>query len=300
MRTTHFLSATIVLVLAGCGGKDDPKASGGGSSGGEAETAGEGETAGETGATPTTGGESGETGIGGPGETGMGILVPDDTPSSTKECDVFAQDCPDGEKCMPYANDGGSSWNAAKCSPLDAMPKQQGDPCHAEGNGVAGLDNCDISLICWFLNLDNDGVCTDQCGGTIDSPTCPDLQQVCDISNDGVIAICLDTCNPLTQDCPPEQICFNSGSVNFVCDMDASGDGGQYQDPCVYINECDYGLYCASQAGVPGCQNPDGCCAPYCSLSAPDCPMDTECQPWYGMDQAPPGQEDIGFCEIPM
>lgn len=281
MRTTWFMSATLVLVLAGCGGKDEQDGSGGDST-----------TAEETGADESTGGGTLTSG-GGLGDTTGG------PPPSDKECDVFAQDCPEGQKCMPWAKDGGDSWNAAKCTQLDAMPKLKGDPCKADGTGLNGIDDCDLNLICWFLNPQNEGVCTDQCGGTIDAPTCPDLQQVCDISNDGVVAICLDTCNPLTQDCPPEQICFNSGSVNFVCDHDASGDGGQYLDPCIYINECDYGLYCALQEGVPGCSNPDGCCAPYCSLSDPECPESTECQPWYGDEQAPPGQEDIGFCAIP-
>ncbi len=295
MRTISFVSATLFLVLVGCG-KDDPK----GNAEAEAEadtgasesstTAGASTTSGET---PTTSGTSAAE------ETGGGLLVGKDIPSTDKECDVFAQDCPEGEKCMPWANDGSTSWNAAKCSAIAENAKFKGDACKAEGNGVAGVDDCGISLICWFLDIENNGVCTDMCTGTIDAPKCPDPQQVCDISNEGVIAICLNTCNPLTQDCPPDQICFNTGSPNFICDMDASGDGGQYLDPCVYVNECDYGLYCALQAGVPGCTNPDGCCSSYCSLSDPECPPDTMCQPWYGDEMPPPGQEDIGFCEIP-
>ncbi|MEX1364969.1 MAG: hypothetical protein AB1Z98_17710, partial [Nannocystaceae bacterium] len=31
------------------------------------------------------------------------------------QCSLFAQDCPDGEKCMPWANDGGDAWNATIC-----------------------------------------------------------------------------------------------------------------------------------------------------------------------------------------
>ncbi len=40
---------------------------------------------------------------------------------------IWAQDCPEGEKCMPWANDGGGSWNATRCSPLDPNPSAVGD-----------------------------------------------------------------------------------------------------------------------------------------------------------------------------
>ena len=38
------------------------------------------------------------------------------------ECDLFEQDCPPGEKCMPWANDGGGAWNATRCSPVADNP----------------------------------------------------------------------------------------------------------------------------------------------------------------------------------
>jgi hypothetical protein len=67
----------------------------------------------------------------------------------TYECDLWKQDCPPGEKCMPWANDGGGSWNATRCTPLAEDPRQPGEPCTVEGSGVSGRDDCDIRAMCW-------------------------------------------------------------------------------------------------------------------------------------------------------
>ena len=218
------------------------------------------------------------------------------------ECDVWTQDCPEGQKCMPWANDGGGSWNATKCSPVNANPGLEGDPCSAEGSAVSGIDSCDKGLICWYFDADNNGTCIDMCKGSPENPMCDD-GQICDESNDGVLILCLNTCDPLIQSCPMGQICFFDGVDNFICDFDASGDMGAYGDPCAYINVCDYGLFCAAQEAVPGCDNPDGCCSPYCNLMDPNtCPgmaMGQECVPWYTDGTAPPGQENIGACAVP-
>ncbi|HEY0136544.1 MAG TPA: ribulose phosphate epimerase, partial [Nannocystis sp.] len=212
---------------------------------------------------------------------------------------------PATEKCMPYANDGGGSWNATKCTPLDASPGQPGDECQAEGDGTSGVDNCALGTMCWFLDAENKGTCIEMCTGSADAPMCPG-GKTCDESNDGVIIICLDTCDPLAQTCPDGQICFFDGVDAFICDFDASGEQGKYGDPCEYINVCDYGLFCADVTLVPGCAETmaTGCCSPYCNVNDPNtCPgkdamPGQECVPWYGEDTPPPGQEDIGACAI--
>jgi hypothetical protein len=235
-------------------------------------------------------------------ETTGNFIVTPDGGGAVNECDIWKQDCPAGQKCMPWAADGGSSWNATKCSPLNGSPAQIGDECVAEGGGVAGVDNCDIGSMCWFLDPENKGSCVEMCQGTADAPTCS-AGKVCDESNDGVIIVCLETCDPLAQSCPENQICFFDGIDTFICDFDASGEEGQYGDPCAYINVCDYGLFCASAESVPGCPPGDGCCSPYCNLSEPNtCPgaPDQECVAWYAEGESvPPGQENVGACAIP-
>lgn len=325
MHTTHVLRSLVIgaLALTGCNkdGEDSgtaaTKTSNDTSTASESNSEGGNPTTGTPGTTTTT--TTDPTNVSGTGETGMPATSDAETGSTgcgflcestgempnANECDIWKQDCPLTEKCMPWDNSGGNSWNATKCTPLDADPGQPGDECQAEGSGVSGVDNCALATICWFLDDQNKGVCVEMCTGTPDAPSCPE-GKICDESNEGVIIVCLETCDPLAQSCPDGQICFHDGVNEFICDFDASGEEGQYGDPCVYINDCDYGLFCTLQANVPGCPNPDGCCSTYCNWMEPNtCPGKDEtpaqeCVPWYeGMDP-PPGQENVGACAVPM
>ena len=60
------------------------------------------------------------------------------------QCSVTEQDCPDDQKCMPYADDGGSSWNNAKCVDLADNAGEIGDDCMYEGSSLDGFDNCGV------------------------------------------------------------------------------------------------------------------------------------------------------------
>lgn len=263
-------------------------------------------SSGSVGSTTTGGSDSGTTAVdptsGGSSTTGSFIMMPDGGAGGVKECDVWTQDCPEGEKCVPWADDGGGSWNATKCEMVPENPAQEGDPCTYEGSGVSGVDTCDKGLLCWYFDGMGGGSCIDMCDGSPDAQMCDD-GQVCDVSNDGVLILCLNTCDPLITDCPPGQICFAAQSgTDFICDFDASGDTGAYGDPCEYINVCDPGHFCADAMAVPGC-DAAGCCSPYCNLMEPNtCPgadMGQECVAWYPEGMAPPGQENIGGCAIP-
>ena len=44
-----------------------------------------------------------------------------DVDHGAQECDMWTQNCPEGEKCMPWANDNGGAWNSSKCSPIDSI-----------------------------------------------------------------------------------------------------------------------------------------------------------------------------------
>jgi hypothetical protein len=225
------------------------------------------------------------------------------------ECDVWLQDCPEGEKCMPWANDGGSAWNALKCSYLDPDPKQPGEECTVEGSGVSGVDDCDISSMCWDVDPEtNMGYCLSFCEGTPDAPTCSAPGTLCTIWNDGVLILCLVPCDPLLQDCAGDDLCVPTFEGDaFVCVLDASHDEGQYGDPCEFVNNCDPGLACINADFVPDCLSSIGCCTEYCDLTAVD-PMaacsatpdqGVECVPWFEEGQAPPGYEHVGACLIP-
>jgi hypothetical protein len=89
------------------------------------------------------------------------------------------------------------------------------------------------------------------------------------------------------------------GGESFICVLDASGEQGQYGDPCEYLNECDPGLICINPEYVPGCMA-NGCCTPWCDLTDPSCPGATQqCLPWFEQGVAPPGYDTVGICGVP-
>jgi hypothetical protein len=294
------------VLLAGCTAKED--ATEGGEEGPVAEdtTTSAGETTPVVTTTDeppdptamTTGADGGST------DEGSVFLIQPDGGMGTNECDVWTQDCPAGEKCMPWANNGGSSWNATRCSPIDDNPGQPGDTCTVEGSGVSGVDDCDIASMCWDVDPEvGEGTCVAFCEGSEDSPLCSNPDEGCSITNDGVLILCLAFCDPLLQDCPEGGACYPEPN-GFFCSPDASGpELGAIGDPCEYINVCDPGGWCAAAESVPNCVGSSGCCAAYCDLTEPDpsasCPASTECIAWYEEGTAPPGYEDVGVCVIP-
>jgi len=215
------------------------------------------------------------------------------------ECNIWADDCPEGQKCMPWANDGGSAWNATKCAPLASEPGKPGDPCKVEGNGVSGIDDCELGAMCWNVNPEtNQGYCIGFCDGSPESYSCAEPGTVCSLFSNGVLNLCLPGCDPLLQECPNGDVCVWGGE-NFTCVLDASGEGGAYGDPCEYVNVCDPGLMCINAEYVPGC-NAGGCCTPFCDVTDAACPgVGQQCLPWYEEGQAPPGLGDLGVCGVP-
>ena len=218
-------------------------------------------------------------------------------------CDTFAQDCPDGEKCTPWANDGGNTWNTTKCTPVAPDPDQVGEPCTMEGSPVSGIDSCDVGVMCWNVDPDTlEGTCVELCGGTPDQPVCNTPMSACAI-NSGAVQLCITTCDPLMSDCPDGELCVPSTSgSNFVCVADGSMGGGQAGETCEYINVCAPGHVCIDPSYVESCQGGVGCCAPYCDITDPNvsCPGATEeCIPWYEQGMAPAGYENVGVCAIP-
>lgn len=314
--TTRF--AWMVLFQVACVGDtpadmqdptaDDDEGDDGGSSEADDDEADDeaddGATSAETGATETGGEDEDPTD---PGGTSF-ILQPDGGPDA-EECDIWVNDCPSGEKCTAWVNDGGNAWNATKCVPLDDNPAQPGDPCQADGNGGTGLDDCDVGSLCWNLDETNMGRCVAFCDGSPANPVCNDPATACSFSND-VLALCLPTCDPLTQNCDmgAGEACYlNGNTTEFFCAPDYSGEGGAYGEACdsMFINVCNAGLMCTPSNTVPNCPGASGCCTPFCDVSLGDeeCPGAAggqACIAIYDTGQAPPGYDDVGVCVIPM
>lgn len=206
------------------------------------------------------------------------------------ECNPITQDdCPVGEKCMPWSNNGGGSWNATRCSPIDPAAVAVGAVCTVQGSGVSGIDDCELGAMCWGVDpMTNQGTCIELCGCSYDNPLCDTPNTACAVVNSGVLPLCTPVCNPLDPAaCQAGQGCYPVGEL-FQCAPDASGAGGGVGEVCEFINVCEPGNVCLGAGVVPGCGG-SGCCAPTCSLDdpAPGCPAGTNCVAWYEMGLEP-------------
>ncbi|MBZ5710211.1 hypothetical protein K7C98_13175 [Nannocystis pusilla] len=217
-------------------------------------------------------------------------------------CSLWQQNCPRGEKCVPFSADGDPVVDSSRCVPILPDPGQPGEPCTVEGNSATGIDSCDLGAVCWDVDADTlSGTCVALCEGSADEPICDDPATACAGGGDGVLNICLPACDPLAPDCAADELCAALGS-EFTCLPDASGDEGQVFDPCEFVNACEPGLACAATAAAFECDpNAAGCCLPYCDLDLPpNCPgAMQQCLPWYPPGEAPPGHEDLGVCAVP-
>lgn len=214
------------------------------------------------------------------------------------ECDTFAQDCPTDEKCTPWANDGGNTWNAVRCAPIAEEPAGLGEPCTMEDSPVSGIDTCELGMMCWDVDPDTlEGTCIALCGGSPEEPECREGTE-CQLSADGPLALCLATCNPLADDCGEGQQCVPV-NAEFRCVAQAETPLG-YGEPCMFVNDCGSGLTCLDGA-VSECAGA-ACCTSFCDVSdgdpnpaCPDAANGQVCASWYA-DVPPEGYENVGVC----
>lgn len=252
---------------------------------------------------PEVGGSTGAAAQDGIDDDGLGFISFRDGGPIATECDIYSQDCAVGEKCMPYANDGGSAWNATGCFAIAADPVGKNESCSNLGNGVDGLDTCDIGLMCWDVDEQGEGMCVPFCSGSADNPTCEDPGEEC--STGKTFQLCLPACHPLGDwadpACPVGCACYPM-SDTFFCAPDASGELGQQGDPCEFINACDPGHACVGADALSECVGAVGCCTSYCDLEQNTCASfgeGLECVPWFTPGMAPPGMSSIGICAVP-
>jgi hypothetical protein len=215
---------------------------------------------------------------------------------SLSACDPWLQDCPEGEKCVPYGSTGGN-WNANKCVPVTGSGAA-GDPC-VYGGTVEATDDCGAGLYCWNV-VDVEGLptgtCTPFCQGSPDEPQC-EPGTSCLIAYDGSVNLCIATCDPVMQNCDPGLACYWT-SENFHCVFTTSDL--PIGDACGFINDCVAGAACLDAALVPDCGGM-GCCASFCDLdSLEPCPQPgTECSSFFEEGMAPPEYANVGVCVLP-
>lgn len=296
----------VALVLTACG----PAVSVAGSetTGGETTTTGTHppSISTETGATTSTSSttQSADTTTEGTTDDSGGnafILRSDGGGGSSIECDIWIDDCPIGQKCMPWAS--GSGFDSTRCIPIARDANGIGEPCTVEGSMWSGYDDCEAGAVCWDVDpATNEGTCVAFCHGSYEDPACTDGCSTCDVLVPEVIAVCLPGCNPLAQECAKGQACYPTLD-SFACSF-VPQNSPYAGEPCSAGVDC-VASACVPTASLPGCTAIDGCCAPFCDLTADDpCPDAADgitCVPWFPSGQAPScnGYDTLGVCRLP-
>lgn len=303
-------SLPLLLLVISCGpgllepgSSDDgtgPGPMGSGSSGAAGSTAGPGSAGTISGAGTTEGLDSGSS------DGTVFIEDPDScferpgiSAHCVPDCSVVVQDCPAGEKCVPWSNDGGPGWNASRCVPLPDEPVPVGGTCTIEGNPVSGLDDCGLGALCWAVDPSTlQGTCMGLCD-PLDPAACEPSSTQCLPLNDGAVPVCLLPCNPLSPSCGEGETCRFVAEQTFACvpvqggeiDSGTQCSGGQ----------CDPDEICVPSDQVPACELE--CCTSLCDLGDPDAdaqcaaqgPM-LACEPFFEAGSAPTGLEQLGAC----
>lgn len=294
----------VVGVLLACGpGKGSEETTG---TGGSASTGGGATTTVPTTSGTTSGGEtagdtsevSGEAG----GTTPLpGFAVGPDM-GEPLACDMWLQNCPEGEKCVAWADvDSSLPWDGQKCVPVVADPGGPDDPCTTMGKWNSGVDTCAKGSMCWDLDADLVGICRPLCQGSLGDPSCP-VGQDCMWLADDLLApqLCFTRCDPIAQDCPVAQVCApNLQSFEFFsCYPALAGAAGLFES-CSGA-PCEGGLVCLGGDSAVECDGEvNACCTSFCDLDAPVCPGAGQvCSAWF-VDPVPPEYADVGVCVLP-
>lgn len=207
------------------------------------------------------------------------------------QCNIWQDDCPPASKCMPWSNDGSSTWNATLCAPLDPEPDQPGQTCAVLGSAYSGLDSCAAGAICWSLNADLQGTCSPFCSGTPNAPVCDDPTTVCGAFFED-FAVCVNRCDPLQQNCANAEACYLTEG-EFSCQPSGSAIPG---DACDILNDCAAGGLCVAASFLAECGG-DQCCASYCDITLNECPHpDEACVSVFEGAPDPAGNEQAGVC----
>ncbi len=205
-----------------------------------------------------------------------------------------------GTACKAVSTDGDLSWDHSDCVPAPPRPAAPGEPCTTQGDGDWIWDTCEPGAVCISIDPQTQqGVCVSQCM-LADTPACEPCIFYGGGFDDEHVYFCPPTCDPLAPACGADEVCVaTSPDGVFACVLDASGAGGAAFEGCEYTNACDLGLACIGFENSAMCDPAfPGCCLPLCDLSAPMCPADTTCQPWYPPGEAPDGLADVGYCGV--
>lgn len=283
----------VLATLVACGtdpGSDSPGTTTEMSSSEGSEVPGETEDEGES--------SSESTDSDGESESESGDFVSsDNTEPEPDECDIWMQDCAEGDKCVPWMATEGSGWQGFTCVPV-LGEQAAGEPCTIDPSDSS--DDCDADSACYNLELFdgvNAGICHTFCEGSADDPMCEGGHCIVGNGYPGP-ALCFDACDPLAQDCNEGQSChwwWGWGGCT------ALGEGAAPGEPCQSEGFCEPASVCVGADVLPSCDEV-ACCTSLCSVEGGDegCAQlpGTICVPIFG-EFGPPEYTDLGQCVVP-
>jgi hypothetical protein len=201
------------------------------------------------------------------------------------ECDLFAQDCPPGQKCSFFDDDlyYDDDEPVAACVPVTPDPRQPGELCHFNEPGM-GLDDCAPGSFC--LPYRSDGAGASVCVALCEARTydCPDAH-LCILLGGGLFW-CHFMCDPLLQNCSEGLACDSMQDCSPVSPGRFDRPPGA---PCESTTQCTPRSTCFPAKYVPDCAA-EWCCTELCDLQAPSmCTLpDQSCEP-------PPRRDNLGI-----
>jgi hypothetical protein len=239
------------------------------------------------------------------GETGADESAGDD--GQMGECNIWTQDCAEGDKCTAWSEVADLIPDDIRCCPASANPKLAGEECTVVDYFGSCLDDCAVGTICMDVDDDGTGVCQAFCAGDPGDPECG-VAESCLFYFAGV-PVCFPQCDPLVQDCPGADYgCYPdeeaNGGTGFIC-LPTIG-GSPYEGYCWLLSSCEPGLLCVTPEFHPNCDPNFGCCTAICDVTeAPDPCIDLHpdlrCVSWYTAGQQPPLAmwQNVGACVLP-
>ena len=216
-----------------------------------------------------------------------------DSPPPFDECSLWKQDCPRGQKCNPRARFG-TVWEGSICVDVQPSAVEVGGPCNV--NLDSGDDDCGFGLWCVPHGFESpEGTCWELCTPSRERPSgCS--QGACVQLFDDWVPTCVESCDPMLQDCAQGRCDAVSDTFHCVPPVlpEASPPG-----ECIIEGQCETGSTCLGGGFAPDCGGA-ACCTHFCDALAPDpvaaCPGGGTCNSWYDAGMAPVGLEHVGVC----
>lgn len=98
----------------------------------------------------------------------------------TFTCNLFAQDCAEGEKCTSWDSDADGKYDNTRCGPVTEPAVAVGDPCTSEVSHLSGIDDCEAGAMCLSDDpMETAGTCRAACEGNPYAASCADAGTTC-------------------------------------------------------------------------------------------------------------------------